>query len=1000
MSNLENTRNLETINQGLYFDKSKKELSAYWLGVQDVLSSIKSAYNLENKMSFDEKFVKFLMEYQRFSNLSVTWVLDLPTISKMEKDIPWIFDWNQKVKETIFRFDKGLPIDAKSEVLNNVGKQLSEESLIASTIWPKDEILKRAKKVLSLEWNPDEMKKQIKAFQEKQNLWVDWIIWKQTYAEILAFDYFSDKKFEEMTKNITEQDKKEILHFLENGKISSLMWIKIKWFLDWLKRDKGANSDFKEKYWIFYEKYETNLVEYNKTPEAKVEQRHAEKTTESLYARFKRWDDPIDILQDVATNPTVIFWVWLAFLFGMFWNNSKFTDSWWKRLGILFLWPVVWEYVGWNEVIADLKKGVKWVGENSESKRPEWRKDTENFFKQTPTWFKEAKTTVSTSVSKATDQVVDWAWDLWDNISKSVNATITSIKAKNDEYLKAENEKQKELYVKEFDLFSTEIYTDKNFSFAQVSKLEEAKWDFSKIYSLLSPETQNKLFPQWYNKQREVDLVNYVNLLLSRKENSDLQIKDLYVDEKTFIDHLKEKAAEVELKKFSNDEEVNEKMFEILKTLSPRIQKEVSSLSDNLVTPSLSYAERIKKIDDLLKYPNLEENDKKGLKMLKSSFFLMNIYNEKTKKLEAINIANLTNDEQRREKIQELEKLKLETEEEVVLVENQEEKISKKLKDNFESKVSAKINEINKSLLNRTEYETEILAVLEDKQIFNEAKEKIWTLKWDDISSLEKYFSTETAVAFAQALRIFNEFDQNHSLYNKTVSKGQNAWFEVYTAEEWNFTEEEKIAQQILIEWSKVREKFIELKEKISQQEKNIVSEINTLEHNILDLKRDNLKLFEAKKDEYQAKIDTILKKVGYSKDGNYFKTFEENFKYSSDENFRYSSKDITDKLNELSNLLDRIETIPENLYKNYVELWEKLPSWLTKNSLRIESTSTKQEVIEKYLNIKATLDGLLNSYENQINDINITTEEKNKIVEAYENILNFREFFIKNFTN
>lgn len=69
----------------------------------------------------------------------------------------------------------------------------------------------------------------------------------------------------------------------------------------------------------------------------------------------KSWSEKIGV---IAKDPLILFAAGTLFLFGVFWSDSKYTNSFMKRLGWLvwgaLFWPALWRKIGVDDALNDL----------------------------------------------------------------------------------------------------------------------------------------------------------------------------------------------------------------------------------------------------------------------------------------------------------------------------------------------------------------------------------------------------------------------------------------------------------------------------------------------------------------------------------------------------------------------------------------------------------------------------------------------------------------------
>jgi len=246
------------------------------------------------------------------------------------------------------------------EPAQNIKKeaQKNKDDLFESLMWASLKENTEHAKILTKEalakikWN-DTLFNKLKTYQTEHLLLpADGRVWPETYSEMKA-DKIVEKAWKGFEKDwLSLNTLKEINLILPKlGKTSKNKGI----LTLYLSRFKSEEK-FKTKREKLDFKKELNNSEFT----TKKEQTKLEKSKEwqSIYALMKS-DKPVnEKIETLMKNPTLLMVWWLLFLFGVIWWDTKYTDSFFKRIGWIMwgtlLWPKLWKELWWSEIIDDM----------------------------------------------------------------------------------------------------------------------------------------------------------------------------------------------------------------------------------------------------------------------------------------------------------------------------------------------------------------------------------------------------------------------------------------------------------------------------------------------------------------------------------------------------------------------------------------------------------------------------------------------------------------------
>lgn len=512
-------------------------------------------------------------------------------------------------------------------------------------------------------WNPPldliVCREMIKDFQKINWLTVDWIIWKSTYMEMYTQDLNWDLNsfIQNQEKNKTEWKNVEFMSekmkkridfslsntFSTNETRLELIELMDKYgkLVDWIDEDFNERTDISMKQWA---------REISRDP----------KTQEKLSQKWSNWKTFIeDLIEEWPTSALknhskeIILIATVAFIFWAFKNVPWLKDipgmwSWYGRLWRLFWWLLLW--------------GDKWLIYLI-NKWPDVIEWTPGFVSDQ---YERARALISEWYQKP-----KWLEDLVSNIWQSSWDILNTLEEKYKEVLKQfsqENEKNKdnpELYVTEYALISNSLNNDDIFSNTKIEDLKNAKWNIDTIKSLISDSTWQELF-KWdltdeQKNQREKDITNYVNLILSKEpEDWDIYVKDLFFSS-TFLDNFLD-----ELNKwYTENETVNQKIKQKIGLFeSKSVKQDIKIIIRNIANiEKWNDRDNVEKLKQyIIDNPNLENNDKSIIEELIKIFESEAIYYEAIEEIKKIKVVDSSTEAETIEsidkKVEKLERIK------------------------------------------------------------------------------------------------------------------------------------------------------------------------------------------------------------------------------------------------------------------------------------------------------------------------------------------------------
>jgi hypothetical protein len=486
---------------------------------------------------------------------------------------------------------------------------------------------KYATKKLDINSPLDFVKSRIKisTYQKAQGLEQTWVIDKNTYMEIKAWDVMNKLTLDIDKNLISKGVQSEILYVLNNADLSKANSQKLLACLNWFRETHKTDVGFEKNYGPFYANVDSSANTFFKTEQWVAALDNAEVHSNTIVWMVKRGD-----IEWIVTDPTLLLSGWLLFLFWVFGWKTDYTNNVWKRLGIIItaalLWKPLWNKLGWNELISDLKTAWKTVASEVKAWVENWDMSAHKFtlpdciknFWETITWFNDD---VSGKISESYNRIM---WGLY---------ALNELNKKNNP----------DLFVNNFSVVAETVNED-TFMNKKIEDLEKVKWDIKGIRELLSKDTVSKLFPGTLKAsektEREKDLVNYVNLTLSRKSWGEIYVKDLFI-EKDIIDSLKTTIAEQNVWYIENKALDNEIKTKIWLIEDKEVKTKIMYLLSNLTIEKDNNRDNYNKLHNFLsENKNISAESKNIIEDIKKIFLSEIVLEDSIKSINDIKLAD------------------------------------------------------------------------------------------------------------------------------------------------------------------------------------------------------------------------------------------------------------------------------------------------------------------------------------------------------------------------
>lgn len=836
--------------------KSMENLKAYGLDIISLtweiyfISRMKDAfrnsYNMDSFNDYSPEFFQAVCDFQRKNNMTSNGVLDIDFLVKFDRQYPNVFSDMEKARILNYFQNREKYVNSEAKYIYTETQEsiVKTELDLVDDIWmPKHEVFKFVKTELNLNWNVTEMRTQIVTFQKEHNLReADWKIWKETYYESLARNYFSGEKILNMNENgISKNDQKLILEIFENGRKWSPELTKISAFLEAFRQKGQTNLNFHRDYWEFYGKYDAIILNYKNSPDWIQDQKIANQRAQSFYSIAKDPNIPTDEkIKRIVTDPTVLMVGSLLFLFWVVGSDSKYTDSFLKRWAWLLwaglFWPDIWNKLWLWEALRDAKKTISTVWDNVESGsgvRETQAAKTENFIKELPGHITQKLKDAWNYTSQAAEKWLE-----------SINSSFWAISAKNEALKKSKNDEEKEKYITDENFYklSNNFAKDEKLFETSINDLEKAKTEPAEIKKYLSEDTKKALYPENQTdeeKQKmDKDLKNYVSLLLSEKDSDDYYIKDIIISKSIFSKGVDLLTSTVD---YNEIPEINKKIEDSVSKIS---QKEESNVKLALFSITSNPWEKVNKLEAILKKEDLMESDKREIEILRDIYLIDKNYNDLIKIIDEADINWWENS---------LKKL----EDSYNIFEDKTKNYNKKpgsvydiYKQKIEEKYRQKQKEILEKMPTKTPEQESLLNEIQTGTNFEKNYSMIWALPNHDLKSYQDYLSNQRVLAYNSVLN--SSFDW----------KFEDNW-DVKIDEKWELIIKEGTPEKY-IKVAKAhftRIQFEKLSGNINLLAMDDIIKIKELQKEILET-RDNPALFEVKKVNFENRAKDILNKI------------------------------------------------------------------------------------------------------------------------------------------
>lgn len=374
---------------------------------------------------------------------------------------------------------------------------------------PEAQIL--AKKVLwvneisSLPWTQNK----IKEFQKRN--WLtpeDGRVWAETYTKMLEVSEKSIALVENAKKDFNEsglsnETLKEISDLIPHMMIQSKEYRSLM-YLVWLFQN---NSKFKKD-----AESRDLLIKITGTYEEDkkvVEKSEEAQSVYQIWKDIKNWKISIkEWFEKIITDPTLLM-VWgLLFLFGVIGWDTKYTDSFMKRIWwimwISIFGQAAWNKLGLGEMVDDGGKLWKEVYENIDNAAETSKPKVKEFFEQ--------------DFSKMFSDVWTYFSDVWSDISSKYTNLTNWFSSYNEKFKWEDWKTNKEWFIEEKPLIALSwLMSDEKF-------LNTPKDDLLKIQTktklnwYITDETKTKLNQAWVSDK---DIANFISKHLKNAFDSE-----------------------------------------------------------------------------------------------------------------------------------------------------------------------------------------------------------------------------------------------------------------------------------------------------------------------------------------------------------------------------------------------------------------------------------------------------------------------------------------------
>ena len=438
-------------------------------------------------------------------------------------------DHNQETRETENRrYGAELPRERKTPILRETQAGLDTIKFPGLTEKQKQE----AKRLL-LEYvceNRTCTKAEIEKYQEAHNLSVDGIVGKETYYELKAEAVIKNAcdHFEQYGLSLSTLQEMEALfpHLNPTSKNWARLW---SLFCRFKKDAKFGPMRYKPWMQEIITRIDAIKAQKQKSPEIKkVKSSKQWKDFVDLYHDMEAWKiSGWEFVKKIVTDPTMVM-VWgLLFLFWVIGWDSKYTNSFMKRLGWIFgamlFGPEVCHKIGCSKLFDAAAEtawdaawaAVKWAKEWYNNAKPKVEQALEDMWEWLSNAWESVKDTFGVGENKEGKSFFKWL--SFDDFKPSFLSVAWGIESKNKAL-----EKTEQIPKENLKHLSWVLLSDKKF-------LLTTKWDLSKISkNNLKEYLTSQSLSTLTDKDREY-ITKYMSLLKQEFDADDTFVRDLFI---------------------------------------------------------------------------------------------------------------------------------------------------------------------------------------------------------------------------------------------------------------------------------------------------------------------------------------------------------------------------------------------------------------------------------------------------------------------------------------
>lgn len=207
----------------------------------------------------------------------------------------------------------------------------------------------------------------IRTYQEAHNIGPDGTIGKETYVEMFAGTILGNVTDALEDDNLSRDLQDKIVFVIENGNPTGSNVVALQIVLRLFREQHGNDEGFDERYGNMYRDIETQQERFRNSEEGQAAVERAGETRgrdgRSLYAIATDENmSPSERVRAIASDPMLLIGGGILFLFGVFGWNTRFTNSFMKRLWIviggLMFGPAVIDRLGIWEALEDIDQRV------------------------------------------------------------------------------------------------------------------------------------------------------------------------------------------------------------------------------------------------------------------------------------------------------------------------------------------------------------------------------------------------------------------------------------------------------------------------------------------------------------------------------------------------------------------------------------------------------------------------------------------------------------------